>query len=109
MTMLGRKVPVISAVVLIAALVVPDSAQGGAAEQEKKRATASAQMRAMQESITEQTKAIWALQQQIHSRDQIIDQLQKHVDTLQDAFTAAQQQMNLHPTQDVRDAEAPEN
>jgi uncharacterized coiled-coil protein SlyX len=102
MKMLGCKVPVVSAVVLIAALAFPDWARGGAAEQEKKRATASEQMRAMQESIAEQTKAIQALQQQIQSRDQIIDQLQKRVDTLQDNFSAAQQQMNLYPTQNVQ-------
>jgi uncharacterized coiled-coil protein SlyX len=60
----------------------------------KKHVSASMRMQQMQEVLAEQTKAIQGLQQQLQSRDQVIDQLQKRVDTLQGTFTAIQQKLN---------------
>jgi hypothetical protein len=110
--MLDSKVPLVFTAVLIGALVLPCPAR--ATEQQtttraKKGVTASTQMQEMHEALEEQTKAIRALQQQLQSRDQVIDQLQKRVDTLQDNFTAAQRNVDLNATQDEQAAKTLQN
>ena len=112
--MLASKVLVMFTAVLVGVLGFPDSARAGAADQQamaraKKHFSVSMQMQQMQEALAEQTKVLQALQQQLRIRDQVIDQLQKRVDTLQVTFTATQQKLDADATHDEEAAKTLEH
>ncbi|MGC2196519.1 MAG: hypothetical protein WA628_17735 [Terriglobales bacterium] len=102
--MLNGKVLVVFIAGLIGTLGYPHTARAAAVGLQattrgQRHAITSIQMKEIEEALREQTRAIRALQVQVQSRDRVIDQLQKRVDTLQDTFTATQQKLDFNATQ----------